>query len=100
MACGEPDYYKYYQVSHTDAEGNEYYIGDFPIDDDDVITRWSNGTFQDSDMYTYDPQKEELKKLLEELANTPILKIPFWIESHKEELERLGLNIKEMKKND
>lgn len=51
--------------------------------------------------YLQDDQKEELKKLLQELANTPLLKIPIWIEQHKEELEKLGVKVeKEMKKDD
>lgn len=35
------------------------------------------------------------KSLLEELVNTPILKIPFWIEAHKKELKELGIELNE-----
>ncbi len=57
----------------------------------------NQNNFQDSwtsSLPLTDPQKEQLKKLLEELANTPILKIPFWIEAHKKELQELGVTIK------
>jgi len=54
-----------------------------------TTNEWNSGTFQ-----LTDPQKEKLKKLLEELANTPLLKIPFWIEAHKKELEELGISVK------
>lgn len=33
----------------------------------------------------------KLKKLLEDLINTPILKIPFWITQHQKELKKLGI---------
>jgi hypothetical protein len=34
------------------------------------------------------------KKLLEELINTPPIKIPLWIEQHKKQLKELGIKIK------
>ena len=38
---------------------------------------------------------ETFRKILQELVNTPTIKIPLWIESHKEELKELGIKIKE-----
>ena len=35
--------------------------------------------------------------LLQELINTPVLKIPFWIEQNKEKLKKVGITIKEEK---
>ena len=101
MACGEPDYYKVY---YTDAEGNDYSIGDFPIlkPEDWELIHHNSGDFiytDSTDVLEWpNPERDVLKKLLEELANTPVPKIPIWIEQHKEELAKLGVNIKEMKK--
>jgi len=38
--------------------------------------------------------EEEMRELLEQLVNTPPIKIPLWIEQHKKELKELGINIK------
>lgn len=88
MACKD---YSNYEITYTSA-GDTIEWRDNTVIDEPAYWRYVDSTTLN------DPQKDELKKLLEELANTPLLKIPFWIEQHKKELERLGVSVKEMKK--
>jgi len=43
--------------------------------------------------YYYYPETE-LRDLLEEIVNTPLLKIPFWIIKNKDKLKQLGIKIR------
>lgn len=54
---------------------------------DPVTKRWSLKNVKEE-------RDRRIRELLEELANTPLLKVPFWIEAHKKELEKLGVSIK------
>jgi len=49
----------------------------------------------DANNYYYYPETEtELRNLLEEIVNTPLLKIPFWIIKNKDKLKQLGIKIR------
>jgi hypothetical protein len=45
------------------------------------------------DKLTQSPEDKRRKELLEELANTPLIKVPLWLEQHKNELKELDINL-------
>jgi len=58
---------------------------------------WQSSFSDDANNYNYYyyPETEtELRNLLEEIVNTPLLKIPFWIIKNKDKLEQLGIKIR------
>ena len=55
-----------------------------------VVDDWRY-TWNDDSAYVGPSARE----LLQELVNTPVIKIPFWIIQHKEQLESLGIELKE-----
>ena len=44
------------------------------------------------------PSIPSARDLLQELVNTPVIKIPFWIIQHKEQLKSIGIELKEESK--
>ena len=48
-------------------------------------------TWNDNSTYVGSSAKE----VLQELVNTPVIKIPFWIIQHKQQLKDLGIVLKE-----
>lgn len=55
-----------------------------------IADNWSY-TWNDNSTYVGPSARE----VLQELVNTPIIKIPFWIEQHKQQLEAIEIILKE-----
>lgn len=45
-----------------------------------------------------DVPSPSIRELLIELVNTPVIKIPFWILQHKQQLKSVGVELKEESK--